>query len=83
MTLKEEIDKLTKMCHKLNNSHETLREEIRNLKGFMVESELTMMRNMQDLHNRLNYIKTYIGVDAFFEACRDSNVDGRQKHNGS
>jgi hypothetical protein len=37
----------------------------------MVESQLSMTKNVKDLHDRLNYIKGYVGIDAFFEAIKN------------
>ena len=71
MTLKEQIKDLESVIMKLDNSNKYLRNEMRDLRGFMVESQLSMTKNMKDLHDRLNYIKEYIGIDAFYEAIKN------------
>lgn len=71
MTLKEQIKDLESVIMKLDNSNKYLRNEMRDLRGFMVESQLSITKNMKDLHDRLNYIKEYIGIDAFYEAIKN------------
>lgn len=74
-TLREEINELKINMSCLTRSFIDLRKDFRDYQGFVKQSHLDMLISMRDLYDRLQYIKSYIGVDEFFEACRKGNHD--------
>ena len=75
MTLKDEIADLRRSVNSLNTSVQNLRKDFRDYQGFVIQCNLDMMTSIRDLHDRLQYIKTYIGCDEFFKACSKEQND--------
>jgi hypothetical protein len=71
---KPKLDDLAENIHELTHSIDKLTVKIARMHDFILETQIQMARNMQDLHNRLNYIKDYIGIDAFMSAVKDEQM---------
>lgn len=74
MTLKHDVAQLTIMVDDLNKNVLQLAKAITDIKHYNRETQISMAANVQDLHMRLEYIKSYIGVDVYF------NEIGRQRY---
>ena len=74
-TVRQALNEQTEALDHFIFETEQLRKEVMAVKTFMIETQISMAKNIQDLHNRLNYIKTYIGVDEFFEAVKNKQDD--------
>ncbi len=82
MTIKQEIEEVNESIEQLTEGFNELIEQFKILRGFMVESQVQIAKNMMDLHDRLNYVKEYMGLETFIKTLdgEDDKIPSRKSY---
>jgi hypothetical protein len=72
----EDVNRLEIEIYELRICLSDLKEDLKELQIFMSGTQVHICKEMQDLHSRLNYIKSFVGVDEFFKNLRGQEATG-------
>lgn len=76
-TLSSDVVDLILTVNSLKMSIELMKEELSSYRTLLMASNLEVLKQLQDMHNRIGNLKDFVGIDAFYEACRKEKIDGR------